>query len=145
MRIVKIPNGVLRCTAKPVLNFDKELKRLIDNMCWTMTVYGGVGLAAPQVGISQRLFVARVEGKVKAFINPEIFIISDYYEEYDYAYEGCLSIPGKKVNVRRAKHIQINYQDRKGNYYTEEYWDFDARVIQHEFDHLQGKLIIDYH
>lgn len=141
MRIVKAPSGVLNRVADKVTVFDTELLKLIRNMTFTMIAFHGVGLAAPQVGISKRIIVVNLSGKLKAMINPEI-LIKGSIEKYEY--EECLSIPKEKVLVKRSESIQIKYMDKHGNTQIENYIGFHARIVQHEIDHLNGILITNY-
>lgn len=140
---------VLRAKARTV---DKsELKNptvqhFIDSMIDTMYEYSGVGLAAPQVHESLRVFVAmldadgRGEGDAVAFINPEITVVGDQVVE---GWEGCLSIPEIRGRVPRAQHIKVSALDRHGKRFELELKDFPARVVQHETDHLDGVLFFD--
>ncbi len=127
------------------------LQDLVKNMWQTMYAASGVGLAAPQVGLSIRLFVVDTQqlaekrkkeftGIKKAFINPTI--ISENGEEWKYE-EGCLSIPGIREDVFRQPVVKIHYFDEQFNEFTEEYDDITARVIQHEYDHIEGVLFTD--
>lgn len=116
----------------------------IDDMIKTMKTSGGVGLAAPQVNLSKRLFVIKPSlfKKAEVMINPTI----EYLEEKGMksSSEGCLSIPGKSFKVDRYRQIKVNYQDRKGESHFERVKGFRAVVIQHEYDHLNGTLISDF-
>lgn len=143
-------NSVLRKVAEPITKEYPKLKELIDNMFETMHNADGVGLAAPQVGLPIRLFVIDLEAfredkpeladfKV-AMINPEMLEMS---EEGVQAEEGCLSIPGIHESVERSKVIKIKYQDIDFVEHIEVFQDFKARVIQHEYDHLEGNLFTD--
>ena len=138
---------------KPTGEIDKsypELKTLIDNMFETLTNAEGCGLAAPQVGKSIRLFV--VDGTElgedypdcvnfkQVFINPEIVEQSDETSTYS---EGCLSLPGISENVVRPKTIKVRYQDADFNWHEETFTDFRARIVQHEYDHLEGHVFTD--
>jgi len=127
-----------------------NLATLIDNMFETMYAAHGVGLAAPQISVPIQLFVmdsARMydegqEGGVKKyFINPEI--ISETGDKWAFS-EGCLSIPGVRGEVTRCKDIRIKFQDLEGNWHEEDFTSWDARVIQHEYDHLDGILFTEY-
>ncbi|MGE0461552.1 MAG: peptide deformylase, partial [Vicinamibacterales bacterium] len=121
-------------------------QKLIDDMIDTMDEYSGIGLAAPQVHESLRLFVAvldpegRGEGEATALINPEITILSKEAVE---GWEGCLSIPDIRGRVPRAPHIRVSALNREGRRVEIEAHDFPARVIQHETDHLDGILFFD--
>lgn len=130
-----------------------DLKPLIANMFQTMYGANGVGLAAPQVGLSIRMFIVDTQqleerkkkesnftGIKKAFINPEILEQSG--DEWKYE-EGCLSIPGIREDVARQAKIRIHYYDEDFNEHIEEYDDINARVIQHEYDHIDGILFTD--
>ncbi|MEI8094712.1 MAG: peptide deformylase [Spirochaetales bacterium] len=142
MEIVKYPADILRQKTTPVVNFDKELKEFTDAMITTMVEGRGIGLAAPQVGSLQSIFVLQVEeGKPLVFINPEIVGTSVETMAYE---EGCLSIPGMYEEVVRPVAIQIQAFNAKGRRIKMECDDLLARVFQHEFDHLKGVLFIDY-
>ena len=123
-----------------------EIQQFIDSMIDTMYEYSGVGLAAPQVHESLRVFVAmldadgRGEGDATVFINPEIMPVGDQTVE---GWEGCLSIPEIRGRVPRAQHIKISALDRAGKRFELELKDFPARVVQHETDHLDGVLFLD--
>lgn len=127
----------------------EDIKELIADMFETMYTASGVGLAAPQIGKSLRIFVVdsnsmHDEGETgirKAFINPEI--LEQEGEPWVFE-EGCLSIPGIREDVKREPWIKIRYYDEDWNEHVEEYDDIDARVIQHEYDHIEGILFTDY-
>jgi peptide deformylase len=129
---------------------DSELKQLIENMFDTMYHANGVGLAAPQVNMSLSLFVIDTEAFLdegdtekpvkKAFINPEIIDTLGGKVSFN---EGCLSVPGINEEVLRPEGVRISYQDAEGNRFEEEYHGKAARVIQHEYDHLYGKMFVD--
>jgi len=139
-RVRVFGDPVLRKRAKPVTKFDEALKRTIERMIETMYHYDGVGLAAPQVGISQRFFVMDVGNGPVAVINPEILEASS---ETEIAEEGCLSFPEIFVEIERSKKVKVRYQTVRGEFVEEELEGYPARVFQHEFDHLNGVLIID--
>ncbi len=141
-RIVRMGDPVLRTVARPVDGFDGELRQEIRWMGELMHDAMGVGLAAPQVGISHRLFVYRVEpdSPIIAVINPELEWTGD---ETELGEEGCLSIPGIQVDVERPVHIRIGGVDEYGEVVRVEASGLEARVIQHEMDHLDGVLILD--
>lgn len=140
---------VLKKKAKDVLLEDDSLKEFVENMFETMYAAQGVGLAAPQVGQSLRIFIVDTtpmeeeeeDGLRKAFINPTM--IEELGEEWAFE-EGCLSIPGIRADVLRKPNIRINYFDENGQQYEESYEGMKARVIQHEYDHIEGKLFTDY-
>lgn len=126
-----------------------DVKELVADMFETMYAASGVGLAAPQIGKSVRLFVVddtpmmekEEEGVKKAFINPEI--IEEGGDDWAFE-EGCLSIPGIRADVDRPEIIKIRYYDEDWNEYEEEFDDIHARVIQHEYDHIEGILFTDH-
>jgi peptide deformylase len=134
---------VLKSRATPVDRFDDSLRNQVSRMAAIMNDALGVGLAAPQVGLSQRLLVYRVgqEAPLIALLNPEIEWSSD--DEEEEAEEGCLSIPGIAVDVERPVHVRVSALDEYGDRRTVEASGLEARVIQHEMDHLDGVLILD--
>lgn len=146
LEIMKIGNPVLRATAQEIAQSsfaDPKFQKLIDDMIFTMGKAGGVGLAAPQVNESIRMFVMKSWPGVPltVVINPKIeYIESDGKKD---SVEGCLSIPGKSLKVKRFKKIHISYYDRKGEYISKELSGFGAIIAQHEYDHLNGVLIVD--
>ncbi len=115
-------------------------RMLIHAMIETMYEYKGVGLAAPQVGVNEQIFVADIGEGPMAFVNPQIIKKSGSAK----AEEGCLSIPGVVVNVKRPAAITVRYLDQHNKVITSDFSDLLARVIQHETDHLHGKLITDH-
>jgi len=133
---------VLKSRATPVDRFDDSLRTQVARMGAIMNDALGVGLAAPQVGLSQRLLVYRVghEAPLIALVNPELEWSSDDGEE---AEEGCLSIPGVGVDVDRPVHVRVRARDEFGEDRLVEASGLEARVIQHEMDHLNGVLILD--
>jgi len=133
---------VLRTKARPVDRFDAGLRDEIRRMAVLMHDAIGVGLAAPQVGVSHRLLVYRVdpEGPVQVLANPELEWSS---KDKDWMEEGCLSLPAVHVEVERPVHIRVTAQDERGEPVLVEASGFEARVIQHEMDHLDGVLILD--
>ena len=148
-KITLIGEDVLRREARKVKRFDKNLHRLIDDMVETIRDAPGVGLAAPQVGISDRVIVVEVQEddedpestRLYEFVNPEIVFSSA--EEVE-AEEGCLSIPNIVGDVWRSEKIVVKGQDRFGKGQKVEASDWLARVFQHEVDHLNGVLFIDH-
>src|SRR5947199_6360492 len=133
---------VLKSRATPVDRFDDSLRRQVSRMGAIMKDALGVGLAAPQVGASQRLLVYRVghDAPLVALVNPELEWSSEDGEE---AEEGCLSIPGIGVDVERPVYVRVAALDEFGDRRTVEASGLEARVIQHEMDHLDGVLILD--
>jgi len=144
--IVLLGDPVLRQEAAPVEVFDDALRELVSDMFETMYHANGVGLAAPQIGISQRILVIDVhdeddpESGRLALINPAIVAES---EEIDRAGEGCLSIPGLEEIVARPWAVQVRGFDPEGNEVEIEADDLMARALQHEIDHLDGVLFLD--
>jgi peptide deformylase len=139
LKIVKYPDPILARPGEPVTEFNGELRQLVANMFETLYAEQGVGLAAPQVGISQRLLVIDVSGgKTPAdrlvLINPEI--ISS--EGKQYGDEGCLSFPGIQEKVSRAAKVRIRAQNEKGKWFEMDGEDILARCFQHEIDHTDG-------
>ncbi len=136
-RIVYFPDAPLLNKAEPVVRFDPDLARLAGDMLETMHAYNGVGLAAPQVGVGSRLFVMQEpDGPELCFVNPEISNLEGREE----GEEGCLSMPHIYAMVPRAKSLVLRAHDVDGKSVEMEAADFFARVVQHEFDHLDGVL-----
>jgi peptide deformylase len=134
---------VLRSRATPVDRFDDALRDQVARMGAIMTDALGVGLAAPQVGTSQRLLVYQVghDSPLIAVINPEVEWTSDDEETLE---EGCLSLPGVHVDVDRPVHVRVRAQDEHGDPRLIEASGLEARVLQHEIDHLNGTLILEH-
>ncbi len=142
--IYKLDDEVLRENTESVKSFDSALKMLVDAMFETLTEADGVGLAAPQVGVSKKFFIVDLHEGEKGkfvFINPEI--IETSIEEGPYE-EGCLSIPGFYRDVIRPLSVKVQAQDLEGKHFTIDASGLLARVIQHENDHLNGTLFIDH-
>ena len=147
--IVAYGDNVLRKEAQDFHRNSQELTKLVENLFETMQKANGVGLAAPQIGISARIFVIdsgpmgdeNFKGVKKAFINPEI--LDEYGNEWSFE-EGCLSIPDVFAEVLRPEKLTICYFDEQWNQHEEEYDGLTARIIQHEYDHLDGVLFTDY-
>lgn len=138
--VVKIPADVLRQVATPVDKITKRTNFLIDDMIRIMKKANGIGLAAPQVGISTRVIViAPDDMKPTALINPRIIKA----EGEQIGEEGCLSIPGLYGDVKRYDYVEVEAMDRKGRELVFEMEGLPARVVQHEIDHLEGVLFID--
>jgi peptide deformylase len=147
--IVVYGDPVLRQRAKDIEK-GKDMKQLAEDMFDTMHAAKGVGLAAPQIGMAIRMFVADgspIEGEEgmedfkKVFLNPTILEERGTPWEYE---EGCLSIPSIREFVQRKDTVRIQYYDENWNFHEEEYTGIKARIIQHEYDHIEGKLFIDY-
>jgi peptide deformylase len=142
-KILHYPNPKLRRTAKSVVEVNQEIQRLISDMFETMYEDNGIGLAATQIGIDLRIFVVDINEKNKnpiAFINP---VITEQNGEQKYP-EGCLSVPGIFAEVKRAKNITIEALDQNGKKFTLQADGLLSVDIQHELDHLDGKLFIDH-
>lgn len=141
MEIVILGNEVLRQHAAPVADINGEVKDLAQRMIETMVRGKGIGLAAPQVGLASRLFVVGIEGDVpRVFINPSLLETSADLSDYE---EGCLSIPGVYSKVSRSANIRIQAWNERGRPFTLDADGLLARVILHEYDHLEGVLFID--
>src|SRR3954468_15958686 len=140
--IRRLGDPVLKSSATPVDRFDDALRGQVQRMAGIMNDALGVGLAAPQLGVSQRLSVYRVgpDAPVIALVNPEIDWKSEDSETLE---EGCLSIPGVQVDVERPVHVRVRARDEEGDDRLVEASGLEARVIQHELDHLNGVLILE--
>ena len=141
--ILEFPDQRLRTRARPVTAFDAELGRLVDDMFETMYAAPGIGLAASQVDVHQRVLVIDISDnrdQPRVFINPEILSREGEAETE----EGCLSVPGIFDGVKRAARVRVRWQDRTGKFFEDTFEDMMAVCIQHEMDHLEGKLFVDY-
>jgi peptide deformylase len=141
--ILEFPDPRLRTIAKPVEQVDATLRQLVDDMFETMYAAPGIGLAATQVNIHQRLLVLDVSEdhtRPMVFINPEI-LLAEGHQVYQ---EGCLSVPGIFADVKRAEKIAVRALDRNGQPFELEAEGLLAVCIQHEMDHLAGKVFVDY-
>jgi peptide deformylase len=140
-QIRQYPDPALRMEARPVEEFDENLRRLVARMGQLMKEANGVGLAATQVGVLRRVFVfAPDEDTVATLVNPEIVRRSEEMETDD---EGCLSLQGVTVPVERAFSVRIEGRDESGKEVGYDFEGAPARIVQHELDHLDGKLILD--
>jgi peptide deformylase len=144
LRVLKYGNPLLRKQAEPVAIINDSIKKLVEDMIDTMGENEGIGLAAPQVGISIMLFTIDMslieeQGKPMAIINPKIL---DTLGESTFE-EGCLSFPEIREEVKRPEIIRVVYQDIDDNQHDEEFGGLKARVFQHEIDHLHGVLLAD--
>ena len=138
-KILSNGNAILRAKAAPVKKINSGVLRLLDNMCDTMYANDGLGLAAPQIGVSKRIIVVDVNDHLLELINPEI--IDKQGEQIKV--EGCLSVPDMMGPVKRAYKIIVKGWDRKGEEIEIEAEEMMARALQHEIDHLDGILFID--
>jgi len=144
LQILEFPDPRLRKIAAPVTVFDAKLEVLIDDMLKTMYECEGIGLAATQVNIHRRLLVLDVsenKDSPQVFINPSFEIIDQELTEHD---EGCLSVPGFYETVARPRAVKISAQDKLGETFELQAEDLLSTCIQHEVDHLDGKLFVDY-
>lgn len=144
LNILEFPDPRLRTKAKPVQVVDDALRQLIDDMFETMYAAPGIGLAATQVNVHQRLVVMDLSEDKSAplvFINPEFEILTDELEQYQ---EGCLSVPGFYENVDRPQKVRVKALDRDGHAFELIAEGLLAVCVQHECDHLNGKLFVDY-
>jgi len=132
---------LLRTVAERIKERNQEIDALLGDLCDTAIASAGVGLAAPQIGVGLRACVVRIDGKFVSLLNPEIIWKS---EEEDIMEEGCLSLPRTTVPVPRARAIALRYRDRKWKKQERKFFDLEARIVQHEVDHLDGVLIVDY-
>jgi peptide deformylase len=141
MNIVVLGNDVLRRTAEPIKNIGTATAKLSVDMLETLLEAKGLGLAAPQVGVSERLFVVHIADDMpRIFINPEILESSPEAIKYE---EGCLSLPGIYADVNRPGAVRVRAWNEKGKPFTLDAEGLLARVIQHEMDHLNGVMFID--
>lgn len=143
LEILEIPDPRLRTVAKPVEAFDDGLSKLIEDMTETMYEAQGIGLAATQVNVHKRLLVLDVseaQDQPRVYINPEILET----EGQETCEEGCLSVPGVYAEVSRAEKIRVKAQNADGSFFEEELDGMHAVCLQHEMDHLVGKLFVDY-
>ncbi|WP_375341116.1 peptide deformylase [Okeania sp. SIO1I7] len=151
LQVAQLGNKILRYQAQPINNiWDKNLQELIDNLIVTIIETNGVGIAAPQVSISDRLFIVASRPNLRypnapkmeptAMINPKLI---SYSEDRIKGWEGCLSVPGIRGLVPRYRVINVEYTNREGKLERQELTDFVARIFQHEYDHLEGLVFLD--
>lgn len=144
LKILRYPDPRLHKIAKPVAVFDARLKRLVTDMAETMYEAPGVGLAATQVDVHQQVIVidtSEAHNDLRVFINPEILWISEEKQVYD---EGCLSVPGIYDGVERPAKVKVRAFNEEGEPFEIEADGLLAVCIQHEMDHLQGKVFVEY-
>lgn len=144
LTILEFPDPRLRTVAKPVEEVNQEIRELIDDMFETMYNAPGIGLAATQVNVHKQVVVMDIsedQSDPLVFINPEVTVLEEQTLPYD---EGCLSVPGFYETVERPANIRVNALDRQGNEFMLEPDGLLAVCIQHELDHLKGKLFVDY-
>ena len=142
LKVKTYPDPILKKKAEPLAQFGPDEQRLFNDMVETMYAEDGVGLAAPQIGVSKRILVASptmTQGEEYVFVNPEILEARGR----EVGLEGCLSLPEISGEIARAKIIRFRALDRHGKSLEMEVKDFFARIVQHEVDHLNGVLLID--
>lgn len=149
-KILTVKDPVLRRESKNVTKFDKKIFSLIKDLKDTLIVQKdpiGVGLAAPQIGKNLRMFAVKPKEKINIIVNPEIVSVSkepkELIDEHTRLMEGCLSLPNLYGPLKRPDSIKINYLDEKGDKKTSLFDGFEAQIIQHEIDHLNGILFVD--
>ncbi len=141
-KITYYPATVLRGRAAPVEKIDDNIRRLVDKMAEILVDKKGIGLAAPQAGVPLRLFIVSLTGKredVRAYVNPTVTPHGDL----DEAEEGCLSVPGIWAKIRRYKKATVTATDLDGRQFTEDAEGLYARCLQHEYDHIEGTVIVN--
>lgn len=136
-----LPDPVLRSVCEPVDAFDRALRELVEEMRQLMRRHQGIGLAAPQAGIALRLFVAEIDGRPLSVVNPRLLRCGAGSAT---AVEGCLSLPGVEVPVSRAQAVEVRGRTPEGKVVATTVEGLWARVVQHEVDHLNGRLICDH-
>jgi len=140
LKIKKYPDPILRKKCQEVKEVNEEIKKLIEDMIETMEKNNGVGLAAPQVGVSKRVIIVETEKGPEGFINPKIFKKT---KETEIDWEGCLSIPGIFLKIKRWKGIEVEALNQEGEKVRVKAVGLVARIFQDEIDHLNGILIIN--
>lgn len=141
---VALPNERIRQISQQVTNFDKSLKNLIRDLietCQAQKSPPALGMAAPQIGVLKRVFVAKIRNKFRPFVNPKITKVSQKQGAY---LEGCFSVGGKYGHAIRPLEVDIEAQDVSGKKFSRHYRGLAARIVQHETDHLDGILFIDH-
>jgi len=144
LEILEFPDARLRTVAKPVSQVTDKTRTLIEDMFETMYEAPGIGLAATQVDVHERILVIDVsdnQSEPQVFINPEVEVLDPETGEYD---EGCLSVPGFYETVNRPRKVSVTALDKSGEQFTHELDGLLAICLQHEIDHLNGKLFVDY-
>jgi len=140
LEIKKYPDSIMGKKCQEVEKIDDEILKLIEEMKKKMIESEGVGLAANQVGIGKKIIIVQTEKDPEAFINPKILKKS---RETEISEEGCLSLPGVRLDIKRAKEVLIEALDIDGKFLQIEAKNLPARIFQHEIDHIEGRLIID--
>jgi peptide deformylase len=145
LKVLTFPDPRLRKVAAPVIKFDKSLEKITSDMLETMYSHDGIGLAATQVDIHMRIIVmdiSEARNEPKIFINPEFKILND--KSLLSFTEGCLSVPGVSEEITRPDNIILTWQDINGTIHEDKPSGLLTVCIQHEIDHLEGKLMVDY-
>jgi len=145
MKIVKEPDKLLRELSEPVKTFDHALRSFIEQMKDTCYEEGGAGLSAVQVGLTVRVLIYALDTKLDRFgsmVNPQIKTSS--FDKMVVIGEGCLSVPDKMIKISRPSSILISFQNGHGKYVVKRLQGLRARIVLHEIDHLNGRLITDY-
>ncbi len=143
LNILEFPDPRLKTVAKDVRRFDDVLRKLVEDMTETMYSANGIGLAATQVDVHKRLLVLDIsenQDQLRVYINPQILSASGEQN----CEEGCLSVPGVYASVKRAESVTVKAQDIDGIFFEEQLEELHAVCIQHEMDHLVGRLFVDY-
>ena len=141
-RMTHYPSEILVGRAQPVERIDDNIRRLVDKMIDIMIGNKGIGLAAPQAGLPLRLFIISFDGSrehVKVYVNPTVTTAGELSTNE----EGCLSVPGIYVKIRRYKECEVTATDLDGNEFTEQAEGLYARALQHEYDHIEGMTIVN--
>ncbi len=141
MKIIYVGNPILRKRSKEIGVFDDSLKSFVEKLTEVMYTEDGVGLAAPQVGVLKRIIVFDDGSGTKTMVNP---VMLSFGEETVVMEEGCLSVPGVYADISRPVSVRVRYQDVYGDIFEEMLDGYSSRIVQHETDHLDGKLFIDY-
>ena len=139
LEVVQIGNPVLKAKAEPVEKINKQILKILDDMADTMYASDGVGLAAPQIGVSKRIIIVDIGEGLIELINPEIVSAEGSVVDQ----EGCLSVAGFFGDVARAQKVVVQGLNRQGKRVKIKAIDFLARALQHEIDHLEGRLFVD--
>ena len=146
LKIIIAPDPRLLEVSKPVKEVNNDIKNLLEDMLQVMYRSNGIGLAAPQVGILKRLIVMdcsdkNIKKEPLKFVNPEILNLSSDKSEFE---EGCLSLPTQYAKVERPSNIEVKYEDENGIKHRKSFSGIEATCLQHEIDHLNGKLFVDH-
>ena len=146
LKIIIAPDPRLLQVSKLVQVVNNDIKNLLEDMLQVMYRTNGIGLAAPQVGILKRLVVMDCSDKNTKkepfkFVNPKILSLSSDKSEFE---EGCLSLPTQYAKVERPSNVEVEYKDENGNKYIKSFFGIEATCLQHEIDHLDGKLFVDH-